>query len=70
MSTKRKGLVTVSGEWAKHLRKWGKREFWKGERRMSKEDAKRMFDQAERAIANGGMGEDITDERQTDVDRS
>jgi hypothetical protein len=33
VATKKKGLFTVSGEWAKHLRKWGKRVFWKGERK-------------------------------------
>jgi hypothetical protein len=32
MSTKKKGLLTTSGEWAKHLRKYGKRLFWKSER--------------------------------------
>lgn len=37
MSTKKKGLLTVSGEWAKHLRKWGKRTFWKTERCKARE---------------------------------
>lgn len=37
MSTKKKGLLTVSKEWAKHLRKWGKRVFWKRERKTSKQ---------------------------------
>lgn len=32
MSHKRKGQLTVSGEWAKHLRKFWRRQFWKGER--------------------------------------
>jgi len=32
MSHKRKGQLTTSPEWAKHLRKIGKRFFWKGER--------------------------------------
>jgi len=32
MSTKKKGMLTVSMEYARHLRKWGKRFFWKGER--------------------------------------
>ena len=36
MATKKKGFLTVSGEWAKHLRKWGKRVFWKGERKVAK----------------------------------
>lgn len=36
MATKKKGLTTVSGEWAKHLRKWGKRAFWKVERLKTK----------------------------------
>ncbi len=32
MSHKRKGQLTVSKEWAKHLRKFWRRKFWKGER--------------------------------------
>lgn len=36
MSHKRKGQLTTSSEWAKHLRKIGKRLFWKGERLAEK----------------------------------
>lgn len=36
MSHKRKGQLTTSPEWAKHLRKIGKRFFWKGERLVEK----------------------------------
>jgi hypothetical protein len=32
MSHKRKGQLTTSGEWAKHLRPLLRRAFWKGER--------------------------------------
>lgn len=32
MSTKKKGQLTTSREWAKHLRKYLRRQFWKGER--------------------------------------
>jgi len=32
MSTKKRGLLTVSGEWARHLRPYGRRQFWRGER--------------------------------------
>jgi hypothetical protein len=39
MSTKKQGLLTVSGEWAKHLRKWAKRKFWKKERKAAKQNA-------------------------------
>jgi|GEM_PF-1651813 len=37
MAHKRKGQLTVSGEWAKHLRKFFRRQFWKGERKAGKE---------------------------------
>jgi len=40
MSTKKKGLLTVSLEWAKHLRPWGKRLFWKSERQAGRKAAK------------------------------
>lgn len=33
MSHKRTDQITVSGEWARHLRPYGKRAFWKAERR-------------------------------------
>ena len=37
MSTKKKGLLTTSKEYAKHLRKFWKRKFWKAERRAVKD---------------------------------
>jgi predicted RNA binding protein YcfA (HicA-like mRNA interferase family) len=39
MSHKRADQITVSGEWAKHLRPHGKRAFWKAERRAYAEQA-------------------------------
>ncbi len=36
MATKKKGTLTTSGEWAKHLRKFLKRKFWKAERFKAK----------------------------------
>ncbi len=33
MSNKKKGQLTVATEWAKHLRKFLRRKFWKGERK-------------------------------------
>jgi len=36
MSTKKKGQLTTSPEWAKHLRKYLKKQFWKGERNAEK----------------------------------
>jgi hypothetical protein len=38
MATKRKGVLTMSKEWWKHLR-CTKRGFWKAERRAAKRDA-------------------------------
>lgn len=32
VSHKKYNQLTVSGEWAKHLRPFGRRAFWKGER--------------------------------------
>ena len=37
MSHKRVGQLTVSGQWAKHLRPWYRRAFWKGERSAAQE---------------------------------
>lgn len=36
MSNKKKGQLTRDSEWRKHLRKIGKRFFWKGERLAEK----------------------------------
>lgn len=36
MSTKKKGMLTTDPEWVKHLKKIGKRFFWKGERQAEK----------------------------------
>jgi len=37
MAHKRKGQLTVSGEWARHLRPFWRRAFWKGERQAGKD---------------------------------
>lgn len=47
VSNKKKGYLTASGEWAKHLREWGKRRFWRGERIAGKEEAKEQLDELE-----------------------
>ena len=39
MANVKKGQLTASGEWWKHLR-WCKRAFWKGERQASKRDGR------------------------------
>ena len=36
MTTKKKGQMTTSKEWAKHLRKFLRRQFWKGERQAGR----------------------------------
>ncbi len=41
MAHKRKGQFTATGEWAKHLRKFGKRFFWKAERKAEKVEVKK-----------------------------
>jgi hypothetical protein len=41
MSQKRKGQLTTNSEWAKHLRKFLRRKFWKGERFAEKKEIKR-----------------------------
>lgn len=36
MSHKQKEQLTVDGEWRKHLKPEGKRQYWKGERKAGK----------------------------------
>ncbi len=44
MSHKRKGQLTLDPEWRKHLRKYSKRVFWKGERRAEKKYIKKLIE--------------------------
>lgn len=39
MATVKKGILTKSPEWWKHLKKFNKRVFWKRERRAARRDA-------------------------------
>lgn len=41
MATVKKGILTSPPIWAKHLRPWGKRQFWKMERKAAKIMARR-----------------------------
>lgn len=36
MAHKRKGQLTTASEWAKHLRKYLRRQFWKGVRKAER----------------------------------
>ena len=47
MSNKRKGQLTTDPEWRKHLRKIGKRFFWKGERLAEKKMIDKELEQKE-----------------------
>jgi hypothetical protein len=51
MATVKKGILTRAGEWWTHLRPYGKREFWKGERRAADADAREQIDE-DRAAKN------------------
>jgi hypothetical protein len=58
MSQKRKGQLTVSGEWAKHLRPFLRRMFWKGERQAEKGLVRTEEIAAEKLRARTGKVED------------
>ena len=45
MATVKKGILTSSPEWWKHLR-WTKRLFWKRERKAAQDEAKKQFIEA------------------------
>lgn len=44
MSTKKSGVLAVSTEWAKHLRKWGKKAFWSSHRNKEKKFIQKSLD--------------------------
>ncbi len=44
MAHKQKGQLTTSGEWARHLRGFLKRQFWKGERKAGKAITKKEIE--------------------------
>lgn len=43
MSTKKKGVLTTSKVWAKHLRPYWKRMFWKGERKAGVKEGRKQY---------------------------
>ena len=55
MSHKRADQITVSGEWARHLRPYGKRAFWKAERRAFGEYAAAEVGDLEAEYDQAGM---------------
>jgi hypothetical protein len=42
MSSVKKGFLTSSKEWAKHLRPYWRRLFWKGERKAGTKEARKQ----------------------------
>jgi hypothetical protein len=42
MGHKKKGQLTADVEYAKHFRKYGKRKFWKKERKAADDEIKKM----------------------------
>lgn len=48
MSSVKQGTLTPPPEWAKHLRRWGKRIFWRRERGAEKRDAKERVREMEK----------------------
>ena len=47
MGHKKKGQLSVDSEWHKHLRKFGKRFFWKKERKAEKNFVKQEIPDSE-----------------------
>ncbi len=43
MSHKRKGQITATPEWARHLRPYGRRQYWSGERMAEAELIRRIL---------------------------
>jgi hypothetical protein len=41
MATKKHGVLTTSGQWARHLRPLWRRLFWRAERRAARQEARR-----------------------------
>jgi hypothetical protein len=41
MATKKKGVLVTSLEWARHLRSYSKRRFWKAHRKAEKAEVKK-----------------------------
>lgn len=48
MSSVKQGVLTPATEWAKHLRRWGKRFFWRRHRGAEKRDAKERVREMEK----------------------
>jgi hypothetical protein len=67
MAHKRRGQLTVSGEWARHLRPLGRRFFWKQERAAEKVATQRELDA--RTTAQPSIDSKGNDDGKPDQDR-
>ena len=61
MAYKKRGQLTASPEWAKHLRNFAGRWFWKGERRAERQLARRETPDPSSAPTEVGTVEDLLD---------
>ena len=59
MSHKKQGQLTTSGEWARHLRPWLRRLFWKGERQAAGELSRSGAELAGTDEPDNGSVEDL-----------
>lgn len=57
MAHKRKDQLTVSGEWAKHLRKFFRKQFWKRERKAGKDLIRQ--ERQHRGLTASGMNKSL-----------
>ena len=67
MATKKKNQLTTSPEWAKHLRKIGKRFFWKGERLAERKQIEKEIETAKTQIKT--IDQALTDPTLFETDR-
>lgn len=56
MATVKKGMLTTTGKWWKHLR-WTKRVFWKGERQAAKQFVHREATTGDRPDKSGNTSD-------------
>ena len=66
MAHKKKGQLTLTGEWAEHLRKQKRNQFWKGERNAGKELVRNELIKGEESgLSNKSMAENFRKSQKT-----
>lgn len=61
MSSVKKGYLTTPLEWAKHLRPWGRRQFWGKHRKAEKQEGEEQLQEMDITVDVTHIPVDVTE---------